>query len=454
MDNQPLMYPPPGGGHPGYPPPGGHPYGHAPPPPGPYGGGFAGAPPPGGYGAPPPGGVGYPTIGAPAVGMDSKPLFQITKDENLPPRETVDHDKFDIATLQDIDRLEDMKNPWAMRVELLVAVFILFNGITTIMIILTNFRRAVNPSDRDAFGRDKFDKLVTFIEYFPLFFFVNILLLFNNFFSEKTFYMYLKRGAIIDFPESGGIKYLLTSPIPLLYLLVTVLYGGVTVVTLLKFKASLGVLIIFVNNLVVGVLMTWYRQQSIEAKFVSLSVFIQSFPDRKDEYGNMDEQSLNSATKFLQNLTLTEARSPSWGGYMRNFYWKQQNVSGVAMVCAHLFVWAIMLALAGVSVAYFVIVSRQDVETRWKQEVAPCVNSCVAGLTNMTSSGFATTPERCQFCVCSCLKSFQQKDETVIGKCGDFLCPASNQKPFCSLCPTDTSCPSVSYCAAFPWWDL
>lgn len=370
------------------------------------------------------------------VRQESTVAMKIEKDTNLMKRDVYPHANFDIDCLQDIPHLQDMKSGWQFKFETLLYTWILFNAVSTIMIILTNFKRQVPPATRAEYA-GSYDSLMDFLIYFPLAYFGLIVLIFNNYYAEMSFYLYMRRGAIIDFPPSAKVKALFTSVVPLVFIIVTLAYAGVVVYAFIKFKATVGVIFIFINNVAIGIGLSWYRQQSIESKFVSISNFIQSFPNRDDVYGDMDEQSLHHAATFLTKLTLTEADTPSWTGYMRNFYWKNKQYPLWQQILHHCMVFIIIGVLIGLCLAYFIILRGLDLKSVWQNEINPCVTSCTTGIAiyNNSIQTPTTLTGWCQRCVCMCLNTLNQRDDDVVGKCGDFGSSHLCDQAGVTLCP-------------------
>ncbi len=334
-----------------------------------------------------------------------------------------------------------MKPMWKFKVETFMATWILFNSITTVMIIVDNFRKAVPETTRIAFGYDKFNYLTRTMMYAPLAFFFLLWILFNNAFSETCFYMYIRRGAIIDFPASSSFRYLLTNIRPLFFLLYFIGYLGVSFYTLFALGAKIGTIAIFLNNLVIGVGLFWWRNQSIEWKFVSVSDFIQAFPDRNNAHGNIDEVSLDRASKLLKDFTLTESTRACWSGYMRNWYWRHEGISTCSQILHHILYWGVIFGLAGLCFAYFFLMGRLNVEDQWKTMINPCIVVCTELAANLTT----LTAQGCQRCGCACMRSLQTTDNTVVSSCLDFIAA-----PLCAAfgnnqCPTFQQCGFTSF---------
>lgn len=367
-----------------------------------------------------------PTPNAMGQGDGSDPL--------LPKRREVwDHANFDLDLLHEIPDIGTMKPGWKFKFETIMGTWILFNSISTLMIITTNMKRAVSVDLLTEYGEEKFEALMGFIIYFPLCFFFLLFLLFNNYFSEMTFYHYLRRGALVDFPASSDAGFLFKNPLPLAFILVTLGYCGVAFYAMIVFRASFGTILIFCNNLLIGIGMFWYRQQSIEWKFISISDFIQAFPDRTNSHGNMDEVSLHRASQLMDHFTLTESHVPSYRGYMRNWWWKNQNYTTHQQIMHHVGMVLLVGGLGGCAFAYFFVLGRLDLESRWNNEINPCIRTCVEGALRVNSTFFNVTAEFCSWCTCACLNNIRMKDDHTLQGCGSYFaenlewCPGRSQ---------------------------
>jgi hypothetical protein len=375
----------------------------------------------------------------PLLGASDSKIFHIERVAGMSKREIYSHKNFDIDTLRDIEGLREMKYEWQFRMETVMGCWVMFNAVSTIMIILTNFKRGVDPKLRDGYGETNFEAYMDAITYFPLVYFLTLVLLFNNFYSEITFYMYLKRGCIIDFPPSANFKELFKRVLSLLFILTTLGYLIAVIVAFIKFEATIGVILIFVNNLLIGIGAAWYRQQSIEGKFVSISNFIQAFPDRDGEYGNMDEQSLHSASQYLMNLSMTEADEPSYSAYMRQFYWRNKNYSAMWKLWHHFMLLVVIGGLAGLCVAYFIVLRGIDLKSLWNNELNPCINVCAEAV----SRAVGLNATQCADCFCRCFQGLRQRDDTIFDTCSQHAAVAS--------CPIG-GCPSMAFCKLQPYW--
>lgn len=353
-------------------------------------------------------------------------------------RDVFDHDKYDIDVLQDTPDLGPMKTDVAFMRDAVLNAYVLFNTVTTIMLVVDNFKRSVSPDLRYQYGEDSFAVIFGLLTYMPLGFLLVVILLFNNFYSERTFYMYLRRCAIIDFPMSYGVGYIMTHIRSILFVLFWLVYFLFGIGVMIKFEAGVGTIFIFSNNLIVGMMLAWYRQQSIESKFISLSDFIQSFPDRNGTLGNIDETSLHRAALFVERLTLTETQEPSYTDYMRLFWWKNKQYSTATMVCHHFSVWFIIFAMSGAAVGYFIFLQGRELKATWLNTVVPCATVCRSAFLNVS---YAITPPsivlQCTTCVCRCLSQLDQLDPKVLlaGKGLDtngFGCQAALQNMQCT----------------------
>ena len=228
------------------------------------------------------------------------------------------------------------------------------------------------------------------------------------------------------------MRYLLTHLLPLVFILSVILYIGLTVWVCIRFAAPIGTIAIFLNNMIIGVAMFWYRQQSIEYKFVSISDFIQAFPDRTNSHGNMDEVSLSHAARLMEKLTLTESAEPAYSSYMKEFWWSNKNYTSTARMLHHVGMGLLIVAFAGAAIGYFLFLGRFDLKSRWSSEISPCIYVC--------TKGSNSTAAMCQWCACECLAALLYKDpESIAG------------------CPEHLSVPSCKYagnggCPATCWW--
>jgi hypothetical protein len=283
----------------------------------------------------------------------------------------------------------------------------------------------VPSKERHAFGsREGFEVVFMVLTGIPLVFFSLLLLLVNNNYAERSFYHFLVRGVIIDFPESGDPKYMIARKRVWAFAFVFIGYFVFCVVTLIKFAAPFGTIAIVLNNLAVGVGLLWYKHQTIEDKFVSLTSFIQSFPDEDGGYDNIDTVSLTAAAGFLMSLSLAESREPSYTGLMRTTYWERSGLTLPARILRRVGLIGAMAVCCGLCVTYFYFMDRRLELAMFNTQGNPCVAACVAASGN-------TTEATCSGCIGACVAHFHLAD--VHAACTKYLhvagCSASACPP-------------------------
>lgn len=346
-----------------------------------------------------------------------------------------DHDKFDFSNLSTMENIKDFKTERGYIMDVLLNTWVLFNAVTTLMVIVTSFKRNVDPYRVQEFGEFKFDVIVKFLTYLPLLFLVVVVLMFNNSYSERVYYMYLAKNGIIDYPASNAPMSILKQWRSYLFFLPWIIYFAFGLIVMLKFNAAGGTIFSFLNNLVVGIMLFWYRQQAIESKLISLSDFIQSFQDSQGVYGNIDEVSLKRAANFLESITLCDSREPSFSDYMRLFFWREKSYSSVSMCCHHFFVWVIIGSLSGAAVAYFLTMQHFEVQGIYDRQITPCVSSTQSAFASMNAAN--STAQQCGFAVCTCLRNLGLlADAAILEQCTS----AITKNTLCvGHCPTSCS---------------
>jgi hypothetical protein len=314
--------------------------------------------------------------------------------------EVHDHDCFDFNTLKPIP---DLALRWdrAGRVSRqFFSTARFFLSIASLTITTNRAAASVSQTDIDKMGPNVFLVLSYIIQFAPVPFIVIVMLQFNNNFAETIYYKYLTYGAIIDFPETLDRPYLCSHWLPMAFSIPFGVYGLFTICVLIYFKASFSVFVIVLSSLA-GMVSYWYAQQGIEDKLISLTEFIQSFPDETGEYGNIDKVNMGTAAESLKSLKLLEGRVPSYDDYWRRSYFKAifadtksrigVNLGARTLVC---------VAIAAVVIYALLLLSLND-SASWNSTVNPCVSSCVFD----DSLGYNNVA-KCGGCVCRCLEQF------------------------------------------------
>lgn len=317
--------------------------------------------------------------------------------------EVFDHDCFDFDILQPV---ANMQLRWNRTVRVGKTIFFtirFFLSVSSLVIAANQVSSSASTSTIDSMGTTGF-KIVSYcLQFFPALFLFVMLLQFNSYFSELVYYRYLERGAIVDFPETADQAYLFSHRLPVLFLVV---FGGFTIfciTMLIIFSASLSNFVLVVTALL-GVSTHWYSQQAVEDKLISLSEFIQSFPDADGAYGNIDRISLAAASDCLRSLTLLEGRLPSYDSYWRRSYFKSIFAETRTRVIISLGLRIVVLLVVGALVVYvYFVLTIQNVSV-WEGRINPCVEACAFDDTLK----FIAAP-RCSNCLCRCLSAFQVK---------------------------------------------
>lgn len=374
--------------------------------------------------------------------------------EQITKREIFDFDKYDIASNPFIPCMLEAKPPTDSQKDVAVTVMLLFNSITTIMVLLTNFKRNADPEVVQEFGSD-WDTLTNLMIYAPLGFFLMLILAINNYFSERVFYEYLNRGILVDFPQTGEFSYIFKSCKPLVFVVLFVAYTALCVGVMLKGRATVGIIISFCLNMGVGIGKMWYFQQSIESRFVSLSDFIMCFPQRDKVTASkeqrekervsavMDESNLKHAAYYMKRVVLNSTASPCWSDAMRLHRWHSQNSSGAQILCFHVSVWMFILVLIGSCVGYFTYQGQQDIVATWSYVVNPCVQTC-ANVTKAVGGNSLFSNVTCDACLCSCMHGYHKIHDAYTSKCVDhFQMPTQ----CVSVTTVGQMCAGLSQCA-------
>ena len=385
-------------------------------------------------------------------------------------RDMLNFENFDPALLKKIPGTKEFFPLWMMQLDVAITLLVLFNSITTIMIIIAQFIDRVPNEETVEFGRDNYQILKWTLIIIPLISFLMLVLMVNNYYSRATFYFYLERGAIIDFPESSSPKYIFTHLVPWIFIILFVFFFILVVYMMAKFNATTGQIIIVCTNLVIGVAAMWYKLQSIEDKFITISQFLQKFPDSTGEYNNMDSHSLDLASKAMNNLILLKTEHPCWGNTMRHRWWKEKNWTLEWMIGVNVLIFVAVAILAGVGIGFYYMSVREDEKKRWKTEIAPCVRACQAALSNgegipidQAGKGLPVpTPQwlqsSCQMCICLCTRRFYVR-HTIDSLCKSGLEAAiGTDSEFDSgmQCVGDgyNYCPDTAVCKnTYSWYD-
>ena len=359
---------------------------------------------------------------------------QITKNRREKKTSTQDVksvDQWNFDKLKHNPEQDKLQNVWGSRAETLSSSYSLFSAVTTMMITATNVRVETTEETRESLGLDNIEILTGIMTYACLPFFALMAMKWNNYFAERLYYKFLKRGVIVDFPLSDYTVWFKRCEC-LLFIIYCVLFLVYSFTVLILVKAALGHILIFVNNFGIGVGLYWYYQQSIELRFISLTRYIETYKDAEGDYYNIDPCSLHDASKHIDRLQLAECPQPSYTHYMRNQFYRIKGVSSSIQWRNIIMLYFVIGFVAALSIIYVFYLGRIGSGTRWTDKVNPCTRACV-----LESNGFtvSTNTARCQMCVCRCLSYLRE-----LGAQGD--CVSNLVVPGCvanATCAADCS---------------
>ena len=303
-----------------------------------------------------------------------------------PQRDVADFDKyaFDLLKEKVLKKpvlFENQTPAYYYKGMVLMNMYLLFNGIITIMTLANQFGTK-NLVDQT---------LLNVATYLPLGFFLMYFLLFDNYFSEQVYYHYLRYGAIVDFPQSNSYGSMFTNARPLLFILAFLGYVFFMLYFFFKNGGQVSDVWVWLSNAIIGVFMFWYRNLSIESRFISLSDYIQSFPDKNNKRGiNIDLTNLNEACKTLQDSVLLDANENCYTGAMRAWWWgpDHERETGISKL-GHFLVILLIIVGAVVGSIFMLDSSKSNsAKIEWDTRIKPCVQACLMVSSNCTTCLF------------------------------------------------------------------
>lgn len=313
--------------------------------------------------------------------------------------ETFDHECFDFKNLKP---LQNFSLRWNRTIRFLIqgsATFRFFLAVAALVVTVSQVSSVFPYDDIDDIGRGAFDALSQTVRYMPVPFLFIYTLQFNSAYAEMVYYKYLNHGAIIDFPSTNNPKVLLRDWRPRLFVVYYVVYFLFSATVFFLFSATFGQFLVYFSAMS-NVLAYWYEKQGLEARLISLSEFVQSFPDAQGEYNNMDKHALGLASTALLNMTLLEGNHAPYDSYWRRSHFKDlfNRSSSVRMLIGYAFRLLILISIAMVVLyAYFALSS--TTKASWGDVLNPCVRSCV-----FDEALQYNDPKKCSGCLCRCLR--------------------------------------------------
>ena len=366
-------------------------------------------------------------------------------------RRTYDVDKLDADYFPRVKGFHEVVSSNEALVGVVLQVLVLFNSVTTTMIVVSGFRQRVNP-----YNNPSFDGLSYFMTFFPLVYLLLLVPVFNNYYSERVFYFLLERGAVLNFSNQfTSLRYLVSSLIPGLFFYSFVFYVIVSVVVFLLFGGTSGEILIFVNNAGLGFGLYWYRLQSIEDRLVTMPSFVEHFSNFDGQASDIDLTSFNWASDYMKSAVVVQANDPTYSGALRQWYCDAMHFGTLKKLMIHFMHFVVVIVAVGLAFGYFFYMDNQAVKTRWETTLSPCVTSCASGAANASglvlgSNSSTVSAKLCRFCVCSCYLTLKRRDTKTMDGCGSYFQPGILASQ--TVCPSSSdSCPTT--CTWFPGWN-
>lgn len=330
--------------------------------------------------------------------------------------EIFDHDTFDFHILKPVP---DLALRWNRTLRLsrnFFATLRFFFAVASLTILVNQAAAGVSQDRIESLGDTTFRALAYVAQFFPVPFLFIVTQQFNNFFAELVYYKYLSYGAIIDFPASADKTYLTSRWQPMMFVVCFTAYCIFVCVVLIIFEASISIFVV-VSSSLMAILSHWYSQQTIEDKLISLSEYIQSFPDETGGYDNIDRCSLGNASVALKNLKLLEGRQPSYHRYWRNSYFKSVFAETKVRVGLSFITKFGVVFIVSLVIVYAMFLLTVKDQANWTDLVSPCVSACVVDDTQSYQ-----VAARCNGCLCRCLKELGLRmcgctQNLVVGNC-------------------------------------
>eukprot|EP00759_Apiculatamorpha_spiralis_P044786 PhF_6_TR41663/c1_g1_i1/m.63161 len=278
--------------------------------------------------------------------------------------------KFDVNTLQDTE-FEDKNAWWSYLLGTFGSSYVLFNGVITLMGLAWGHLKTVSDQDM------KTGAVMYIAVYGPLVFFFLYYLVFNNYYSEQVYYMYLKKGALISFPLSAKPGYWVGTPTPFLFVIFFLGYLGYILWLFGSTGAPFPTYYVFISNIVIQIFLYWMNHQSIENRFVTLSNYISSFKNKSGEREGIDSTNLTTATTVLNNSTLVDNKNASYTHALTTWYWINERKYGTFSIIMIRFLWlGIIAAVAAIALSFFQNDMLAANEKAWTDQINPCLDVC------------------------------------------------------------------------------
>jgi hypothetical protein len=266
---------------------------------------------------------------------------------------------------------EDKTPRWKYYLTIFLVCYVLFNGVITLMGLAFSYYKTV--TDRTA----RTQGVLYVAVYAPVGYLFMYYLVFNNYYSEKVYNIYLKRNAIISYPSSGKWEYWVKTPRPLVFVIYTLTYLAFMMWFFGSTGADFNTYYVFISNILVQIFLFWVSQQTVESRFVSVSNYIASFKNKDGEREGMDEVNLKKSTSSLASAVLVRTTKAAYTSNMAVWYWQhEKDYSKTIRYLIRLLWLGIIIGVIAIAISLFQADILKSTEKMWRDTVNPCLAVC------------------------------------------------------------------------------
>jgi hypothetical protein len=285
-----------------------------------------------------------------------------------------DMEHFDFNVLSPVPKLAKLHNPSSLRAGALLRVARYTICVTALIMVNSQVMGHLAPEIAEDLGL-AYVILGNAARFAAAPLYLLIMLQFNNYYSEKMYFKYLQNGALIKFPDTGNFRAMIRSWLPRLFLIYFTIYVVFALCVMFVLRTTFATVVMFLN-IIAGIVSFWIRQQSITSSFVSLSSFLEAFPDADGQFARYDDVRLTTAALALTKLTVVEATAPSYNVVMRQLYWKLLNIGPTTRGMLRIAVYTVAFGTLAFAVWYSLYYIDQTNLDRWDEVLNPCVSAC------------------------------------------------------------------------------
>lgn len=261
--------------------------------------------------------------------------------------------------------------PWWMYIlQLVGSMYVLFNGVITLMGLSWGFLKTVNHEDWELYIG----------VYGPLGFFLLYYLVFNNYYAQIVYYKSMKRNVILDYPRSSKPAYWPSKTNPFLFLVILGMYLVFMMYVFGTNNAEFNVYYVFISNLVIQIVLYWKGQQGIEDRLITLYGYVTAFKDKEgnpDSANGIDEVNLATAMHTLSGSTQAQVREPSYSHYMATWYWNERGYPWYRVLVYRALWLGTIVGIAMLALSMFNSELQDADKNTWDERINPCLDVCM-----------------------------------------------------------------------------